>query len=134
MKKLIILILLLPLVSYGQAFKGAKKIIIKTGLPAKESFDLVANQLLDSGFEIQSKDNDLMTIRTYEKPGKGVACILNIRVKDDEVSVKGMFRMPDLEETLTEIVNRGMSGSAFKRSFDMMDAFAASMKKPVLYE
>ncbi|RAJ28865.1 hypothetical protein LY11_03139 [Pedobacter cryoconitis] len=94
----------MPIASFGQKissspFRGAGKIIINTSLSAKEGYLKAANMLLDSGYEISAKDNDLFFIESKDfeiedtvpygaTVIKGKSKVrINVRAKDGELIV-----------------------------------------------
>lgn len=148
MKKILLVILaLIPLLTRAQtdtaALRGAKKIIVKTNLPAKDNFDWISRYLLDQGFDIDSRDNELLTIRTQEKNYKrtNITYYLNIRAKDNEIVVSGKYKSGQESHangTITtdvyrDIENKGIGWAARKLTFKAINDFCKKMNKPLTY-
>ena len=94
---------------------------------------MVLNALLDNDFEIEKRDSELFTIKTGFKPLKRTGNFyLNFRCKANSIEIKGYFNSGisvelygvQSEDTLEEIVNRGMKGSVFKNAFIEMFNFS----------
>jgi hypothetical protein len=90
MKLLIFLACLLPYALKSQNILPDANTIIVKGV----SFTQVCNALLDSGWAIEKKDNELQTVKTEFKPyprlWNGVFCI-TVRVKDSIAYIGGLF-------------------------------------------
>lgn len=130
--KLIIVILLLPLLAISQN-KGDNTIVVK-GV----GFMQVCSALIDAGYIIDKKDNDLQTVKTELKSGqdknKWMKLLLNIRVKDSAAIITGQWYNTlgdDPIETNTYKIEN-TSGNP-KSCFKEMKTFALSFKKPVEY-
>lgn len=94
--KYTLLVLLLPVIGFAQSEqlppKKANLVIVK-GV----SFQQVCQQLVDLGYNIEKKDNDLHTVRTeYKEYTKSfnAAYRLNIRVKDSTAYIAGQYCAP----------------------------------------
>jgi hypothetical protein len=88
--KLILPLLLLSLTVQAQPPK-AKTIIIKG-----TTFTEVCSKLLDNGYSIEKKDEQLQTARTEHKmfPKHNAAYRIDIRVKDSTAFITGTFTAP----------------------------------------
>ena len=95
MKKIIFILLLSPLLSAAQEIPNKARTILVKGV----SFNEVCSALMDSGYVIESKDNELMTARTepieYPKYWNG-AYKIQIRVKDSVAYFTGLYKVPYL--------------------------------------
>lgn len=85
-----VLLILLPFIVKAQSIpKDANVIIVK-----KVGFLEVCNALLDSGYTISKKDNDLQTVSTESKAYPklwNATYKINIRVKDSIAYISGTF-------------------------------------------
>lgn len=89
MKIFLLSFFLIPILSQAQIPSKAKTIIVKN-----VSFLDVCNSLLDNGYLIEKKDNDLQTVRTEAKQYPkywNAAYVINVRVKDSVVFFSGTF-------------------------------------------
>lgn len=78
--------------AHSQIPKNCKTIIVKN-----VGFNEVCNLLLDSGYIIERKDNDIKTLVTEMKPyGKkfNAAYKINVRIKDSIAYISGYFTAP----------------------------------------
>lgn len=137
--KFLILILLLPAAARGQTLSDATVIIAK-GV----SFERVCNALLDSGYAIEKKDNDLMTVRTENRqyPNKWNATyLINIRIKDSSAYISGTFTAPPggglfKNEPIRNWTNRKgetKTSSLGGYPFVILDAFAHGLSGQIAY-
>jgi len=140
--KWLIFFLSLPGLCYCQnAPKNAKTIVIKN-----VSFLQVCNALLDSGYTIEKKDNDLQTAKTelreYDKYWNAYYSI-NIRVKDSIVYISGLLTGPGKtgglfkDEPITNQVNKKgetLYKSLFGYAFLKLYNFAQSFKKEIEFQ
>ena len=106
----------------------------------------MCNALLDSGYVIDKKDNDLQTVRTEVKDYPkywNASYIINIRVKDSTAYITGTFTAPGREgglfkdEPIVNIVNK--KGEPVKKSlsghaFSLLSEFAFSFKKEIDFQ
>lgn len=138
-KILIILMIAAPLMGRGQDIpKKANTIIIK-GVDFLEA----ANKLLDAGYPIDKKDNDLQTVVSEPQVLKKFATAyitISIRIKDSSAHIFGNSAIytygklsPNNLFTEWKVRNAGMKGSADRVTWDELNAFALSFNKPVEY-
>lgn len=145
--KLLLFLVFMPAIVFAQP-KDAKTIIVKN-----VTFTEVCSQLLDKGYAIEKKDDQLQTVRTEPKKYTtwNAAYVINIRVKDSTAFITATFTAP-YENPLTSnaakqeplwnnepVYNRtnkkgvpqskSMQGYAFKA----VNEFALSFNKPVEY-
>ncbi len=101
------------------------------------------NALLDSGWTIDKKDNDLQTVRTepkdYPKYWNG-KYLITARVKDSIVYISGFFTLGGGEifkgEPVSNQTNKNgktYPKSAYSYPFLLINQFALSFKKEVSY-
>lgn len=145
----LVLILMLPVLAMAQTNprppKGANLITVK-GI----SFQQVCQQLVDMGYSIEKKDNELQTVRTeYKEYSKSwnAAYRLNVRVKDSIAYINGHYSAPwwltekkdrlwddapiwNQTKSKGETNSRGMQGYAFGK----MNEFATSLKGQIEYK
>lgn len=140
MKNLFVLLILLPFIVKAQSIpKDANVIVVK-----KVGFLEVCNALLDSGYTISKKDNELQTVSTESKnyPKLWNATYkINIRVKDSTAYISGTVTAPPggglyVNEPLFNHTNR--KGVTFPKSmfgypFLLLNDFAQSFKKEISY-
>lgn len=146
MKYLLFLILFLPFVSIAQKsdttfFKGARKITVKNNLSAEENYKLTVRKLIDEGFFIQTKDNDLHYLTTQSKniPKTSYSYFLNVRTKDNEIIFEGKFKTGvEIEiygvtskDDFEDIVYKGWAGN--KLTFKSMENAALMFSMPLTY-
>lgn len=124
--KFLVLCLLIPVLSLAQS-KGVNTITVK-GV----GFMQVCNALLDAGYMIDKKDNDLQTAETKFKDGTGKAKLcklrLLVRVKDSTAIISGHYYNV-LFNNLEYIVYNKESGPCFEE----MNRFAISFGKEISY-
>ena len=93
MKRVITILFLLPFLVSAQTIpKDVNVIIVK-----KVGFLEVCNALLDSGYTISKKDNDLQTVSTEVKQFPrlwNATYVVNIRVKDSVAYISGTVTAP----------------------------------------
>lgn len=133
----LLFLLLIPSLCLSQP-KGAKTIIVK-GV----GFFEICNALLDSGYVIEKKDNELQTavteLRVYPRYFNAYYKI-NIRVKDSTAYISGSFTGPGKtgglfkDEPIENMINK--KGKVLKTSisgypFSLLYEFAASFKKEI---
>ncbi len=109
------------------------------------TFTGVCNALLDSGYKISKKDNDLQTVETEERhyPNKWNATYhIEIRVKDSVAIIKGLFTVPPggglfLNETAfyrTKKNGEPQLESVQSVAFLLVNQFAMSLSRDITYE
>lgn len=118
--------------------KKANTIIVK-GV----AFIEAANKLLDLGYIIETKDNDLQTIKTVPKAVKKYSTAqmyFHIRVKDSSAIIRataGLYKYGTFTQVNLvyegQVSYGGMKGSAMRITWDELNAFALSFNKPVEY-
>jgi hypothetical protein len=129
----LILLLILPAFTFAQP-KNAKTIIVKHA-----TFLQVCGAILDNGYTIDKKDNDLQTVRTeyreYDKLWNMTYCI-NVRVKDSTAYITGMLGGSLSGEPIFNQTKNGETApkSLFGYGFLKMKAFAESLKGEISYE
>ena len=150
MKTLILALLLLPFVAFSQIktdtipFIGAKKIIVKTDSTAKAGFKMIGNLLLDNGFDIDKKDNDLLIIKTQPRAekvkGQIIHYYLNIRSMENYVAISGKWINSDiltLGSFSTSVqdydIEQKKKSMFFIDIFPLIEGFAKKLNKPLIY-
>lgn len=146
--KLLLFLFLFPIGLKAQPVAKAKTIAV-TGI----SFNEICTALLDSGYAIEKRDNELQTIRTEDKVYKryfNAAYKINVRIKDSIAYFSATFTCPfdqwlsgknaaplflnePAQCVLTrngEIREKSMTGYAFSE----MNRFAISFGRPARYE
>lgn len=118
--------------------KGTSKIILVNDLNKEENFKHVIDMLLEQSHFIAAKDMEYGTIKTEPKPIKGMDCLyyFSIRIKDETIIISGSFKLNMninfglIESTAeyTDIANKGMKGSPFRKSFELMHEFSKKLK------
>jgi|1048.fasta_scaffold02612_2 hypothetical protein len=125
--------------------KGTSKIILTNDLNKEENFKHVIDILLEQSHFIASKDSEFGTIKTEARPIKGLDCLyyFSIRIKDQTIIISGSFKlnmnislgMVESTGEYTDIANKGMKGSPFRKSFEIMHEFSKKLKySQVKYE
>lgn len=146
MKKLLLLIIMLPIFAFGQksettVFKGAKKILIKTQSNADDNFKLAIEKLIDEGYYIENKDSEYHTLKTQNRkiPNTTYTMFLNLRTKGSDIIIEGQFK-PNVEITIAgtsqkedfeEIVYKGWAIN--KLAFKSMEKVANLFSMPLIY-
>ena len=140
MKKIIILLTLLPFLANAQNIpKDANVIIVK-----KIGFLEVCNALLDSGYTISKKDNDLQTVSTENKEYPkfwNATYKMDIRIKDSVAYISGTVTAPPggglyVNEPLFNHTNKKgvpFPKSLFGFAFQILNNFALSFNKEISY-
>jgi len=101
--------------------------------------------LLEQSHFIATKDSEFGTIKTEARPIKGLNCLyyFSIRIKDQTIILTGSFKlnmninlgMVESTGEYTDIANKGMKGSPFRKSFEIMHEFSKKLKySQVKYE
>lgn len=128
MRKLLLLLLLLPFVVLGQEIpKGVTKIIITNTLSAKDNFNLVTKTLLDNDNFIEQSDSVTYYVKTQsKKPNKGIGLrFLNVRAMDNQVEISGMYKsgieVGGIADNYEPIINRS---GLYRNVFADMNALA----------
>jgi hypothetical protein len=125
--------------------KGTSKIILTNDLNKEENFKHVIDMLLEQSHFIAAKDSEFGTIKTEARPIKGLDCLyyFSIRIKDQTIILTGSFKlnmnislgMVESTGEYTDIANKGMKGSPFRKSFEIMHEFSKKLKySQVKYE
>lgn len=149
MKSILLFLLLLPVISIAQDILPNANAIVVKGV----TFQEVCIRLLDSGYAIEKKDEQLQTIRTEPKRYPkhwNAGYVMNIRIKDSSAFISGTFTAP-FEQPLTAagakqdplwngdpVYNFTKKGKTYPKSlmgypFTLMNQFAKSFGKPVEY-
>lgn len=144
----LLFLLLLPAISVAQIPRNAKTIIVKN-----VSFTEVCNQLLDKGYILDKKDDQLQTVRTEPKvypKGWNAAYKMDIRVKDSTAYITATYTAP-YDQVLASAAKQdplwnndpvyydtNKKGKPFLKSlpgyaFGWVNEFALSFGKPVEY-
>lgn len=141
MKKILIVLLLLPVIGWGQIPKGSTKIIVSNTFSAKENFDKIIKALMDNDYFIEAKDADLFTVKTQpKKPIKGHGLYyMNLRAIDNEIHVSGLWKSGielsmygvNSTDSYAQVVKRG---GAFVPIFESMDSFATFLEGSKTYK
>ncbi len=124
----------------GQEIPKKANTIIVHGV----TFSEVCNALLDSGYNIDKKDNDLQTVRTEAKQYPkywNATYIIDIRVKDSIAYISGKLTAPpqgglfNNEPIFYQTKKDGVPypKSLFTVAFIWMNNIALSFNKPVEY-
>ncbi len=130
MKKVLVLVMLAPVMVWGQK-KGVTKIIIDS-----VSFNEVAEHLLDAGYFIDKSDSAFGTFITLPRQTPKQAASkhkLLVRVKDNKAIVTGQFDMTMYISGVYDISNSGAKGFPGREAFAAMNKFALSFNRPVEY-
>lgn len=140
MKNIIILLSLLPFLANAQTIpKDANVIRVK-----KVGFLEACNALLDSGYTISKKDNELQTVTTENKQYPklwNATYKMDIRIKDSIAYISGTVTAPPegglfLNEPIFNQTNK--KGITFPKSlfgfaFLLINNFALSFNKEISY-
>ena len=119
---------------YSQDIPKYTNTIVVKGL----SFDSAMNLLLDKGFRIEKKDNDLYTFETEPKEAsKSSIYIIKLYGRSKDSSIY-FTATSDLYGTNAynhaKVENRGMKGSFLQKSFIAFNNLILSFNKPVEYQ
>jgi len=131
------------LVIYAQAPKGTNKIIVINSKSASDNFLAVKQQLAENSIAIASQDKDIFQIVTGNIPAKsGANYQYIIFCKEKSIAITGKFTTGiemnwgfgiTAKDDEMKIVNKGMSGSIFKKAFTAMEDFAKSLGGEITY-
>ncbi len=117
MRILIALVCFIPFNIKAQNILPDANTIVVKGV----TFMQVCNALLDSGWTIEKKDNDLLTVKTESKAfpryWNGVFCI-TVRIKDSAAYIGGLFTLAGGELIRNEQVSNqtNRKGKTFPKS------------------
>lgn len=136
MKPLVVLAFIsLSYTGHTQIPAKAKTIIVKN-----VSFTDACNMLLDKGYLIERKDNELQTATTTARPypsGWNAEYIVSIRIKDSALYITGNFTSPagtsDALFKNEPLYYRKAKKSLTGYGFNLLNEFALSFKKDVEY-
>ena len=138
MKTITLLFILIASNTFGQIPSKANVIAV-TGL----TFNQVCNALLDSGYSIAIKDNDLQTVRTEPRDYPklwSAKYVLNVRVKDTVAYFSGTFTAAGGEIWKDDPIynHTNKKGTPYPKSligypFIIMNMFALAFNQPVEY-
>lgn len=136
----VIILLLLPSFSLAQPIPRNANTIVVRGI----SFAEACGRLLELGYSIESKDNDLMTARTERRlfPDKyNAEYAINIRVADTALYISGTLNAPPggalfKNEPIVAVLNR--KGELSYRdlwgyAFSLMQNYALTFDKKIDY-
>lgn len=140
MKRMLLLLLLLPLLGISQEIPPNANTIIVKGITFKQA----CMSLLDSGYVIDKKDNDLETVST--KPRQypklwNAEYLINIRFKDSVAYFTGSFSAPPggglffNEPVYNHCKKNGQPypKSMIRYPFILITNFAKCFEKPIEY-
>jgi hypothetical protein len=140
MKLLYVLILLAPIYCNAQNIPSE----VNTILVKNVKFIDVCNALLDSGYTIEKKDNDLQTVETSIKQYPklwNATYVVHVRVKDSTAYFSVTYTAPPngglfKNETASNLTNK--KGVTLKKSLDgyiflLLNDFALSFKRETRY-
>lgn len=140
MKCLLFSLLLLPALSYSQTMPPSVNTIVVKGVTFKQ----VCMSLLDSGYVIDKKDNDLETVSTKPKDYPklwNATYVINVRIKDSAAYFTGTFTAPPEgglfynEPVYNHCKKNGqpLPKSMIRYPFMIMNNFVTSFNKEIQY-
>lgn len=146
LKKLVVFLLTFLVITFPHNPASAQQKKDNTIRVKGVDFLQVCNVLLDAGYVIEKKDNDLQTVKTEFRPGKDKNRYMNlcliIRVKDSVAIITGQWyntlfdgaRIAGQEQTLSNSTYKieNTSGNP-KACFKEMNEFASRLGKDLLY-
>lgn len=135
--RILILMMLFPAALFAQSNEPCKKcskIVVEVNESPEKVYKDVMKRLITGGFSISESNNELLFVSTdfcQCTKSKGVVTRLNVFVEESrsgsKVTFNGEFNVPDIFETPSKIVNKGMKGSPFKQTWEKMDEIAKSI-------
>lgn len=148
MKILTAFLLILATTTHAQelkpkTFKNANRIAVRTALPADSNYRMVLNSIIDNGYSIDNKDAELKTVRTQPKSMKyGTTYFYNIVARDSLIYISGVFNMNTninagmftATSSDTQIADKGIPGSEFRKTYAAMENFAKLLGGEILYQ
>lgn len=144
MKSIIFSLLLIPALLFGQDIpKKATQIFIHNDKTQGENFILISKFLLDEAIEIKSRDKELGVISSdVFKRGKGHPVALTFFCQDSIVRITGKFKMGmelnfgsvTATDDFEQIINKGMKGSIYEKSFRSMNDIALLLGNQLTYK
>ena len=135
MKFILFSFFFIPILSFSQIPNGVHQIVVN-GV----SFFEVCNSLLDSGYTIKEKDNDLQTAVTREKQFPkywNATYHVEIRVKDSTAYITGKVTSPlSSNEPIEYVIKRGkeFSKGLLTYPFILINNFAKGFERPISYK
>lgn len=99
------------------------------------TFNQVLNILLDKGYFIDKKENDIQTAKTEPKQmGNGVwNYFVQIRVRDSTAFIYGQVKFNGRNEEYSPIVNKGIKGGPQREGFRRLNEIALALKGEISY-
>lgn len=128
MKKLLILLFFLPIISWGQSepFKGANTLVVSTD--KEDLFQEAGKKLIQDGWEIEDSNSDFGTISTGWREVKYIKQRMIISILDGKIQIKGKL----INEAVNGVFNT--TGSDFdlewkksgvqREAWERMESFA----------
>lgn len=136
MKVFFALLLFLPVASLSQEPpKNATGITV-----AGTDLLTVANALLDKGFKIDKKDNELGTLKTEERGYENNIwyLVIDVRVKDSIAHITGQVKVMvspvgNTRRVYEPVIYKGMKKAPYKLAFAEMEEVARSLKGEISF-
>lgn len=119
--------------------KKTWKILIRNDKSSEENFTLVGKTIVENDFQIEKKDKEFLSIQTSAKNLEKLNALyyFNLLMKDSLIILTGMSKINltlnyggvTSESSYDKIINKGMSGSIARESFNEMWKFALLIPK-----
>lgn len=129
MMKIFIILLIMVGPATGFCQSDAKQVIKVAGI----SLQQLIRGFLDAGYSIEKSEASMSIIITHLKETKksNVATLLKAKIQDGNLLLSGEYIVPGKDENHSPITDAGNPGSACNESWQMMQSFAQSFKKPL---
>src|SRR5690349_15420436 len=134
---LLLLFILSSLTIFSQAPKGANVIVVKN-----IGYEELLNALLDKGYFIAKKDNELKIASTERRQLSNIDpssnFLIRVRVKDSTAYIYGEVNIVYSsagfnDEKYVAVENDGMKFSQKQQAFTKIDEFARGLQKEITY-
>lgn len=136
MKKLIVLLVLMPFFGYGQKFKSTSDIpdrnsnviLVKSNMSDDDLFKVAGRGLIKEGYKIDRSDNTFLSVSTVpeQREDYGFQFNLNLSVVDKQVIIRGVAK--NAGYNFPPYYGKGKGAMVPVVAFRFMDDFAKSIQ------
>lgn len=129
MKIIFFLLLTIPAISFCQPVKT--QVIKIPGITLQQ----LIRGFMDAGYAVERSESSMKIIITHARQAKkfNISTIFKAKINEGEVLLSGEYAIHGKEENYTEISNTGNDSNEAKEAFTLLQDFAQSFKKPVVY-
>jgi hypothetical protein len=129
MMKIFIILVIIAGPARGFCQSDTKQVIKVAGI----SLQQLIRGFLDAGYSIEKSEASMSVIITHLKEVKtaNVATLLKAKIQDGNLLLSGEYVVPGKDENHSPITDAGVPGSPCRESWEAMQDFAQSFKKPI---